>query len=363
MFRSYFLPGLVFQSIMIAGGYGTGQEFLVFFLNFGPLAGLLGMTLIAIPVISISAIVSYDFARVFGALDYRTFFRHLLGRAWFAWEIGFLASLVLIFGVIGSAAGEIFLNTFQLPYWAGTLTLMGLVAFLVFEGTGIIEKFMASWSFVLYAAYGVFFAWGLFRFGRFLPDVDWGSLNPGWASSGLRYGALQVSLIPAMLFSLHDVKTRRHAVFAGLLTGPISMFPGLLLYVIMLTHYPAINTQTLPTNFLLESLGSRNFQIALQVVLLGTLVETGTGVIHSFNERLSSYYRSRNREMPRRARPLIAAGLMIAASLLAKIGLVGLMMLAFHFMGWFFLVIFLGPLFSIGLYKLRRAGRPPGARP
>ena len=42
-FRRYLLPGLVFQSICIAGGYGTGRELAEFFLRFGPAGGLLGM--------------------------------------------------------------------------------------------------------------------------------------------------------------------------------------------------------------------------------------------------------------------------------------------------------------------------------
>ena len=41
-FRKYLLPGFVFQSIVIGGGYGTGRELVEFFLKFGPLGGLLG---------------------------------------------------------------------------------------------------------------------------------------------------------------------------------------------------------------------------------------------------------------------------------------------------------------------------------
>ena len=40
-FKRLILPGLVFQSICIAGGYGTGRELVEFFLQFGPVGGLL----------------------------------------------------------------------------------------------------------------------------------------------------------------------------------------------------------------------------------------------------------------------------------------------------------------------------------
>ena len=44
-FKKYLLPGFVFQSVVIAGGYGTGRELVEYFLNYGPLGGLLGMLL------------------------------------------------------------------------------------------------------------------------------------------------------------------------------------------------------------------------------------------------------------------------------------------------------------------------------
>jgi hypothetical protein len=41
--KRYLLPGLVIQSLVIAGGYGTGRELVEFFLSYGPLGGLLAM--------------------------------------------------------------------------------------------------------------------------------------------------------------------------------------------------------------------------------------------------------------------------------------------------------------------------------
>ena len=43
VFRTYLLPGLVFQSVIIGGGYGTGREIAEFFLSHGAVGGLLGL--------------------------------------------------------------------------------------------------------------------------------------------------------------------------------------------------------------------------------------------------------------------------------------------------------------------------------
>jgi len=358
MYLTFLLPGVVFQSIIIAGGYGTGQELSVFFLGLGPMEGLLGLLLLPIPVISFSAILSFELARLFRAYDYRTFFQVLLGRAWFIWEIGFLLGLTMFFGVMGSAAGEIFSRTFDLPYLGGTLFLMLAIAFVVFWGSILVERVFSVWSLVLYLTYILFFVWAFMRFGDHIS----GSLalpptGSNWIRNGTAYAGLQLSMMPATLFALQHIKTRRQAIGAGLMVGPIAMIPGILFYLVMLSHYPAIREVVLPSDYLLKSLGARWFQVLFQIVLLGTLIETGVGVIHAFNERLASLYRSRKRAMPRTLRPVMAIILMVIASTLTKVGLVALIMIAAKSFAWFFLLVFVVPLLTVGIRRIVEAGR------
>ena len=46
-FQKYFVPGIVFQSCVIAGGYGTGRELVEYIMGSGPSGGLLGMCISA----------------------------------------------------------------------------------------------------------------------------------------------------------------------------------------------------------------------------------------------------------------------------------------------------------------------------
>ena len=357
LYLTLLLPGIVFQSIIIAGGYGTGQELSVFFLSLGAREGLLGILLIPIPVISLSAILSFELARKFRAYDYRTFLQLLMGRGWFVWEIGFLIGLTIFFGVMGSAAGEIFSRTFGLPYAGGTVFLMLAIAFLVFWGSVIVERVLSAWSGVLYLTYIIFFVWAFNRFGdNIFSSLAMPPTGGNWLRNGTAYAGLQLSMMPAVLFALRHIKTRTQAIGAGLLVGPIAMIPGILFYLVMLTHYPEIREVVLPSDYLLEAIGARWFQVLFQVVLLGTLIETGVGVIHSFNERLASLYRARNQEMPRKLRPVMALILMVIASLLTKIGLVALIMFAAKSFAWFFLLVFLVPLLTVGIRRISRNG-------
>jgi uncharacterized membrane protein YkvI len=355
VFRAVLLPALVFQSIIVAGGYGTGQELIVFFLSLGPAGGLAAMILAAV-IISLSAVICFEFARLFQTTDYRSFFQLLLGRYWFVWEIGFLIGITIFFAMLGSAAGEIFTRTFGIPHDVGTLSLMLVIALLVFWGSSLVEKVCASWSFVLYLTYLIFFVWMLNRFsGNILPSLQSQAVGSGWIKNGAAYAGLQISVLPTVLFSLRHVTTRKRAIGAGLLVGPVALIPAVLFYFAMLTHYPQIEEQVLPSNYLLESLGSRWFQILFQIVLLGSLIDTGAGVIHAFNERLASLYRSLHRNMPRALRPSVAVILMLTASLLSKLGLVKLILLSASTFAWFSLIVFLVPLFTVGIAKIRRA--------
>jgi len=349
-FRRYLLPGFVLQSIIIAGGYGTGRELVEFFLQYGPVGGLLGMLLPTTVLMSATCILAFELARVTRSYDYRSFIKHLLGRAWFLYEFGYLTAVLLILAVIGSAAGTFLSETFALPGSVGTLGLLLAIGFLVFKGTEVIEGALSLWSFVLYGVYAVFLILGLAKFG---PDIASslrsGIVKDGWFLSGMRYGALQVSLVPAMLFATTYVSARREAFVAGALAGPIAIIPGVLFFVVMLGQYPAILERPVPANYLLELLDSRPFQIVFQIALFGTLIETGSGLIHAFNERISGVYGMHKRVMPGYLRPAIAVLLLAASWLLSRFGLVELIAKGYGTMTWVFMAIFVVPLFTVGV--------------
>ncbi len=352
-FHRYLLPGLVFQSIIIAGGYGTGRELVEFFLRFGPLGGLLGLLLPATLLTSVTCVVAFELARITRSYDYRSFLKHILGPAWFLFEIGYLVAVLLILAVIGSATGFFLSETFGLPGIAGTFGLFAAVGFLVFKGTRTIEGVLSLWSLVLYATYVAFLALSLYRFGPAIGmALTDGGAGDGWLGAGLRYAALQVSLVPAILFATAHITHRREAFTAGALAGPIAMIPGVLFLVAMLAHYPAILERPVPANFLLEQLGLKWFQILFQIVLFGTLIETGAGLIHAFNERIASVYAARERAMPRPLRPLIAVALLIAAALLSRIGIIDLIATGYGTMAWVFFAIFVVPLLTVGIYLI-----------
>jgi uncharacterized membrane protein YkvI len=340
-FKKYLLPGFVFQSVVIAGGYGTGRELVEFFLSYGPLGGLLAMVLVSTVIWSVVCASSFEFARLFRSYDYRTFFTHLLGPGWPLFEICYFLLLLIILAVIAAAAGTVLQETFGLSYASGVLGMMAAVGYLVFRGSATIERVLAGWSFVLYSIYVILFVWSLTRFGgATLSALTAGQVTTGWMIGGVRYAAYNLAIIPAVLFAVRHAESRREAVTAGLLTGPIAIVPGLMFYLVMCGQYPQILGRAVPANFILELLGSRTFQIVFQIVLFGTLIETGAGLIHAVNERVAGAFSEKNRSMPTYLRPLTALILLVLGTLLSGFGLIDLIAKGYGTLTWFFLAIF-----------------------
>jgi len=357
-FRRYLLPGFVFQSVVIAGGYGTGRELVEFFLTLGPAGGLLALAMSTL-VFSAVAMASYEFARIHKAYDYRHFFKKLLGPGWVIFELAYVVLMIIVLAVVAAASGAILEETFGLGYWLGVGAVMLTVGVLAFGGSGIIEKVFSVWSFVLYGVYIVFFAWCFQRFGGAIAaNLSVEPAGSRWVWEGVRYAGYNLAIIPATFSALRAHTNRRDALVAGALTGPIAMIPALLFTVAMVGEYPAILAERVPSNQILEVLGSRAFQVTFQLVLFGTLIETGTGLIHAVNERIAGLLRDRDRAMPEWVRPVVAVGFLALGTGVARFGLVGLIAKGYGTLTLAFIAVYVVPILTLGVWRIRR--HPPG---
>jgi len=352
-FKKYLLPGFVFQSVVIAGGYGTGREIVEYFLEYGALGGLLGMLLMTTLMWSVMLAVTFEFSRIFRAYDYRTFFMNLLGRYWFIFEILYLIALLLVLAVIGSAAGILLRDNFGLPYLIGVIIMLSAIGFLTFKGSGLIEKFLSTWSIVLYIIYGAFLIAAFIKFGpQIQKNLAEAVILPRWALGGFKYALYNMAIIPAVLFCLCHIETRKEAIWAGLMGGIIGILPGLLFYIAVVSHYPSVLPEEVPAVFVLQKIDFRLLLIVFQIVLFGTLIETGTGFIHAVNERIQSTLHARGKELPSKARPLIALILLLCGLGISTFGLIELVAKGYGALSWGVFAVFIVPLMTIGVYKI-----------
>lgn len=352
--QRYLLPAFTFMSVVIGGGYATGRELVEFFMPAGPVGGLLGMLVTAL-IWSVVFALSLEFARMTGSFEYRSFFRQLLGRAWFLFEITFLALLLIILAVLGAASGEIAVDVSGLPSWAGTLVFLALIALFAWLGTDAIESFFSAWGLLLIVVYVAFMLICLSRFGEDIALTFAAADGPaaGWLRGGITYAGYNIMVLPALLYCARHQRRRAETLTAGALAGPIAILPGFVFFIAMQSQYPEIIGAPIPLQVLLHALDYPWLTIGMQVAIFGTLVQTGIGVLHGFNERLLGARADTGEPGVRRLRVVVSLALALAAMLLAtRIGLIDLIAKGYGYLAWAVIAIYALPLLTIGAFRI-----------
>lgn len=361
--RKFLVPAFVFQSVVIAGGYGTGAELREFFLEYGAIGGLVGMLAISMVMWAVICAASYEFARVFKTYNYRSFFKELLGKFWFLYEICYIVLLMIVLAVVASSAGTILTELFGWDYNIGVGILMLGILALVYFGTEAIENVLSFWSFVLYAVYILFMLVVFVKYGGNISNaLANGTMEPGWLMGGFKYGVYNLGIIPAVLFTLRDIETRSEAVIAGLMSGLIGMLPALFLYLSMLGYYPEIMDATVPTVYMLSNLGMDWLNIVFQIVLFGTFIETGAGFIFAVTERVDEALVERGKTPSKALSVVITLALIVMGVFIAQFGLLSLIAQGYGTITWGFFFIYVVPVMTLGIYKVQKRLRETGQK-
>jgi uncharacterized membrane protein YkvI len=362
-FQRFLLPGFAFNAFVIGGGYATGRELAEFFLPAGPWGGLLAIGF-AMAIWSVVCMITFRFALATGSHDYRAFFRQLLGPAWVAFEAAYLVLLVLVLAVFAAATGAMGTALFGWPTIAGTLVLVVAIAAFTGLGTASVEWLFKYATFFLFAVYAIFVAFALALFGdRILANFAAASGTDGWFAAGFTYASYNVVGAVVILPVLRHLRSDRDATVAGLLAGPIAMVPALFFFACMVGWYPAIGAEVLPSDFILRQIGIPLLHGAFQFVIFIAILDTGVGVVHAFNERVSNFLAERRgRGLSVAGRLAIAGALLVGSVFVAdRFGLVALIAKGYRALAWMVFAVFILPLMTVGLWRLA-AGRAAPSR-
>jgi len=363
-FQRWILPGLAFKAAVIGGGYATGRELAEYFIPSGPQGGVAAIFVAMLAWSGLCAL-TFVFAHATRSFDYHRFFAALLGPFSFVFELAYLVFMVLILAVFGAAAGAIGHAMFGWHTLVGTLLLMlGIGAFTAY-GNQSVERLFKWVSFFLYGVYALFVIFVLTKFGgqaaqQFATPVP----TEGWLSGGLTYAGYNIVGAVMILPLARHFLTRRDAVVAGVLAGPLAMLPGLLFFVCMIAWYPSIGSEALPSDFMLRQLDMPLFHLFFQAMIFSALLESGAACVHAANERIASAWRvKRGAELSIRLRFAIATVLLVGSIFIAaRFGLVDLIARGYRALAWLFLVVYVLPLLTFGVWRLRRhASRPLAA--
>ncbi|MDP9012416.1 MAG: hypothetical protein M3O41_07120 [Pseudomonadota bacterium] len=353
--QRYILPGLAFKAVVIGGGYATGRELAQFFLPSGPVGGLIAI-LVATILWSLVCALTFSYAVTYQLLDYRAFFGKLLGRGWFVFEITYLLFVLLILSVFGATAGAIGQALFGWPPLAGTLALLLSIAAVVAVGASAVEPLFKYVSVLLYATYAAFLALSLSKFGpRILANLHGHEIGAGWLVGGITYSGYNSFAAVVILPVLRHLTSRREAVIAGLVAGPLAMVPAFFFFLSMIAWYPEVGASTLPSDFLLVKIGVPAVRLVFQAMIFFALLESGCGAAHAIMERIRHALRARGKDLTLPVRGAATLSVLTVTLFAAQgIGLVDLIGKGYGLMSWVLIAVFIIPL----LYASIRRARP-----
>ena len=353
-FQRYLLPGFAFKAVVIGGGYATGRELAEFFLPSGTWGGLAAMALSTV-LFSLCCIVTFLFARQFGARDYVTFFKQLLGPGWVLFEGAYILFIVLILAVYGAAAGAIGTAVFGVAELWGTLALAAAIVGIVTFGNVSVERMFAYVSYLLYAVYALFVVLAFSRFGDEIQAAfARESVVGNWALGGTIYAGYNLIGAAVILPVMRHLTSNRDAVVAGLLAGPLAMLPGALFFACMVAFLPDVAAATLPSDFMLQRLDLPLFHLLFQLMIFSALLESGASSVHAINERISKAMRTRGAAgLSHRARLAVSLLLLVFCMFLAdRFGLVALIANGYRALAYILLAVFILPLMTVGVWRL-----------
>lgn len=355
-FKVFIIPGAVFQSVMVGGGYGTGREIIEYFTSHGFMGGLMGFG-IAFGCMAVVLALTFEFSRLTEAYDYRNFFKNLLGPGWIAFEVLIILMSLLVLAVLASAAGNILQDNFDISYGVGLSIMLVVVGTLTFFGRDVIAKVLTFWSFFLYAVFFTFFIT--------IFSQEWTSISaaiqqsetvPGWWQSGFKYALYNIAAAPLLLYVCREFETRKQALTSGVIAAAIAMLPALLFQIAFFAAYPAILEQAIPVYWLMGQLGMAVLLILYSVMLFGTFIETGAGILQGINERIDAWLiEKRDKGLSRGLHATIAVAAIIVSALISLWGITSLIAKGYGTMSYGFLLVYVLPLITIGAYRIFRA--------
>lgn len=136
--------------------------------------------------------------------------------------------------------------------------------------------------------------------------------------------------------------------------------PFTLTFLAVLAFYTAgITEEPIPWLVMFEAVGGGTLAAVFAVVFTYAVIDTSAATVHAFLDRVDDALVESGREkMDRRRRGLAVAAVLVTAFVFSRVGVIGLVARGYTALAYGFLVVFVLPLLTRGVYLIWRSGRP-----
>ncbi|MDG1231281.1 MAG: hypothetical protein P8P91_03365 [Pseudomonadales bacterium] len=350
-YRVFVLPSAVFLSVIFGGSYGSGQEMVQFVTSAGPSGGYYSLLVVGLTW-GLLLGTSFELARRFSTYEYSGFMQVLLKRGAVVYEIAILLAMLLVLAICASGAGSVITEHFGISVWIGSLGLLLLAALLNYFGRQVVERTMILSIVVLLSLLAMLCFTALATSNTDVL-VTTQTTNP--ILSGGQYAIANGGFIPLLLYCGRGVRSGAESFTAGFIAAGVTIIPGILLHTSLLTNYPQVLQETLPTYAVINQLMSPTFLSIYVVVLFVMITQTAVGMLQGLVDRTDAFWLAKTGSpLTNLSHAALAAGMIGISMLLSTIGFVALIAQGYNILVLVFIVIFIVPLFTYGAYLLMR---------
>ncbi len=358
LFRVILIPTSVFLSVLFGASYGSGREVMEFVSSNGPSGGLLAIMILVLTHVVILSL-SFELARLYQAYDYVSFFKVLLKKGWFLYEIVIIVGLVIALAITATVGGTVIGDRFDMSPWIGTSLIFVLVVLLTYFGRETVQRSMitsvtALFLVLAYLVVKIFQSQTQIIADSFaLHPHDWGGL-----SSGLIYAIGGGGYLPLLLYCAMGLKTRGEVIAAALCAAAIAAIPATMFHLAFMANYPAIVDEEIPAYRMLESLSSPMMLNVYVLVMFILVAQTGVGVLQGLIERVDGWSKDKHGQALAASGHGILSGVMfIVCTALSTLGVVALILQGYMIMFSGFIVVFIVPLMTYGAFLIYLSGK------
>ena len=289
MKQSFYLAG-AFVGVIVGAGFGSGQEIMQFFTNFGFYS--IPAILLATVLFSFIAMQLSQLGAHMQATSHKEIIEVLCGRL-----LGQVLDIILSFFLFGvgvimiAGAGSIVEQQFGIPAIWGSLFMTVITILTMLLKVEKIITIISSITPFLLAIMIVVSGYALYKNGITPIDVEQNvDLDKAAASNWFMSAMLYVSFNVAVGFSMLSVisgtfKNKKQAAIGGILGGILLGVLMMLINAGMMTDMANMQIVEMPTLFLANHI-SPLVGNTLSIILLAMIYNTCVGMFYSFTVRI-----------------------------------------------------------------------------
>lgn len=220
---------------------------------------------------------------------------------------------------------------------------------------------LTYWSAGMYVVFGLYLALVLAG-GQVnaVTAVLEGARETGWVLGGLLYTLYNVAIAPVLLFTVKPLQSRAHVIGAGTVAAVLVMLPAVAFHLSYAVDLPAAVAAPLPNYLMIERFAPDWLLVLFLVALMGTLIETGAGMVQGVVERITNAWGAgsagdmdASQQLSRGRRSLIAFGAVGCSAILGSFGIVALIGRGYSVMAIGFALVYVLPLLLVGWRRAR----------